>query len=119
MLLEQGCIKEKDVIILDEPEIHLHPQWQIAYAELIVLLQKHFDLSVVVTTHSPYFVDAINLFSCKYGTDSKVNYYLSSNVGNAVTMENVTEKIDLIYKKMASPVQMLDTLRYELNNNTR
>lgn len=119
MLLEQGCIKEKDVIILDEPEIHLHPQWQIAYAELIVLLQKHFDLSVVVTTHSPYFVDAINLFSCKYGTDSRVNYYLSSNVGNTVTMENVTEKIDLIYKKMASPVQMLDNLRYELNNNMR
>lgn len=117
MLLEKGCLKNKDVVILDEPEIHLHPQWQIAYAELIVLLQKQFDLSVVVTTHSPYFVDAINLFSCKYGTDSKVNYYLSSNDGNMVTMESVTEEIDLIYKKMASPIQMLDTLRYELNND--
>lgn len=116
MLLEKGCIKEKDVIILDEPEIHLHPQWQIAYAELIVLLQKHFDLSVVVTTHSPYFVDAINLFSCKYGSDSKVNYYLSTNAGDAAVMENVTDHIDLVYKKMASPIQMLDTLRYELNN---
>ncbi|MCI8993897.1 MAG: ATP-binding protein [Eubacterium sp.] len=117
ILLEKGCLKEKDVVILDEPEIHLHPQWQIAYAELIVLLQKHFDLSVVVTTHSPYFVDAINLFSCKYETDSKVNYYLSSNNGSAVSMECVTDKIDSIYKKMASPIQMLDTLRYELNNN--
>ena len=117
MLLEKGCLKDKDVVILDEPEIHLHPQWQIAYAELIVLLQKYFELSVVVTTHSPYFVDAINLFSCKYGTDHKVNYYLSSNNDNAVTMECVTDKIDLIYKKMASPIQMLDTLRYELNNN--
>lgn len=117
MLLERGCLKEKDVVILDEPEIHLHPQWQIAYAELIVLLQKQFDLSVVVTTHSPYFVDAINLFSCKYGTDSKVNYYLSSNNGKAVEMECVTSNIDLIYKKMASPIQMLDTLRYELNHN--
>lgn len=117
MLLEKGCLKDKDVVILDEPEIHLHPQWQIAYAELIVLLQKHFDLSVVVTTHSPYFVDAINLFSCKYGTDGKVNYYLSSNVGNTVTMECVTDNIESIYKKMASPIQMLNTLRYELNNN--
>lgn len=117
MLLEKGCLKEKDVVILDEPEIHLHPQWQIAYAELIVLLQKHFDLSVVVTTHSPYFVDALNLFSCKYGTDDKVNYYLSTNNANMVTMECVTNKIDLIYKKMVSPVQILDTLRYELNNN--
>lgn len=117
MLLENGGIKEKDVVILDEPEIHLHPQWQIAYAELIVLLQKYFELSVIVTTHSPYFVDAINLFSCKYGTDNKVNYYLSANTGDAITMECVTEKIDAIYKKMASPIQMLDTLRYELNNN--
>lgn len=116
MLLEKGCIKEKDVIILDEPEIHLHPQWQIAYAELIVLLQKHFDLSVVVTTHSPYFVDAINLFSRKYGTDNKANYYLSENEGNVAVMENVTDQIDMIYKKMASPIQMLDTLRHELNN---
>lgn len=116
-LLEKGILKEKDVLILDEPEIHLHPQWQIAYAELIVLLQKSFDLSVVVATHSPYFVDAINLFSCKYGTDARANYYLSSNAGNGVRMDCVTENIDLIYKKMASPIQMLDTLRYELNHN--
>ena len=117
MLIEKGCLKDKDVLILDEPEIHLHPQWQIAYAELIVLLQKQFDLSVVITTHSPYFVDALNLFSCKYGTDKKVNYYLSSNQNNMVTIDNVTDNIDLIYKKMATPIQMLDTLRYELNNN--
>lgn len=117
MLLEKGSLKEKDVIILDEPEVHLHPQWQIAYAELIVLLQKHFNLSVIVTTHSPYFMDAINLFSCKYNTDKGVNYYLSSNVNNTVTLDCVTDNIDLIYKKMASPIQMLETLRYELNNN--
>lgn len=117
MLLEQGRLREKDIVILDEPEIHLHPQWQIAYAELIVLLQKHFDLSVVVTTHSPYFVDALHLYSCKYGIDKKVHYYLSTNSANTVTMEPVTGKIDLIYKKMASPIQILDTLRYELNNN--
>ena len=117
MLVEKGCIKEKDVIILDEPEIHLHPQWQVAYAELIVLLQKHFDLNIVVTTHSPYFVDAINLFSCKYDIDKKVNYYLATNMGAVAKMENVTDHIDAIYKKMASPIQILDTLRYELNNS--
>ena len=117
MLLEQGCLRDKDVVILDEPEIHLHPQWQITYAELIVLLQKHFDLSVVVTTHSPYFVDALNLYSCKYGVDEKVNYYLSTNSENTATIECVTGKIDLIYKKMSSTIQVLDTLRHELNNN--
>lgn len=117
MLLEKGGLKEKDVLILDEPEIHLHPQWQIVYAELIVLLQKYFDLSVIVTTHSPYFMDAINLFSYRYKIEEKVNYYLSSTEGHRIVMQRVTDNIDLIYKKMASPIQMLDTLRYELNNN--
>jgi predicted ATPase len=116
MLLEKGSLSEKDVVILDEPEIHLHPQWQIAYAELLVLLQRQFDLSVVVTTHSPYFVDAINLFSCKYATDSSVNYYISSVDNDRVNMKNVTDNIEEIYKKMVSPIEALDTLRYELNN---
>lgn len=116
MLLEEGKLQEKDVLILDEPEIHLHPQWQIVYAELIVLLQKQFDLSVIVTSHSPYFVDAINLFSCKHKIGDKVNYYLSSSYKNIVTMKTVTNNINEIYEEMASPIQMLDTLRYELNN---
>lgn len=116
MLLEKGALKEKDVVILDEPEIHLHPQWQIVYAELIVLLQKVFDLSIVVTTHSPYFVDALNLFSCKYETDKRVNYYLSSNMDNMVRMDCVSDHIESIYQKMVSPIEALDTLRYELNN---
>ena len=117
MLLEKGCLKEKDVLILDEPEIHLHPQWQIAYAELIVLLQKYFDLSIVVATHSPYFLDAINLYSVKHGIDNKVNYYLSSMSNNCVEMELVTKEIDKIYKKMATPIQALNTLRHELNHS--
>lgn len=116
MLLEKGIIRNKDVIILDEPEIHLHPEWQVAYGELIVLIQKHFDLTIVVATHSPYFVDALNLFSTKYETDMRVNYYLSSMKNNGVEMELVTDDIEKIYKKMASPIQVLDTLRYELNN---
>lgn len=116
MLVERGLIREKDVLILDEPEIHLHPQWQVAYAELIVLLQKYFDLSIVVTTHSPYFLDAINIFSVKHGLGSKVNYYLASMEAESVKMDCVTGNMELIYQKMASPIQMLDTLRYELNH---
>lgn len=117
MLIEKGCINEKDVLILDEPEIHLHPQWQIVYAELVVLLQKYFDLSVIITTHSPYFADAIDLFSKKHEIGDRVNYYLASVENGWAKMENVTENLELVYQKMATPVQILDTMRYELNND--
>ena len=80
-------------------------------------MQKYFDLSIVVTTHSPYFLDAINLYSIKHEIDKGVNYYLSTVEDGRATMEQVTDNIDKIYGKMSTPLDYLDTLRYELNNN--
>lgn len=114
MLVESGAICDNDVLILDEPEIHLHPEWQVVYAELIVLLQKYLNLSVIVTTHSPYFLDAIDLFSRKHGIENKTNYYLSKIVENQAEFREVSDCIDEIYKEMASPMDVLETLRYEL-----
>lgn len=113
-LLENGSLKEKDILILDEPEIHLHPEWQLAYAELIVLLQKEFDLTMIITTHSPYFLDAIDVFSAKYQMSNRVNYYLSENEGAVSYMHDVTNNIDAIYKKLSDPMQKLENIRNEL-----
>lgn len=115
MLLEKGALKEKDVLILDEPEIHLHPEWQLVYAEIIVLLQKKFDLSVVVTTHSRDFLEAIELNVKKYDLESKSNYYLS-DVDNEglITFEKVTNDLDKIYHQLITPSMLLDKLRYEI-----
>lgn len=33
MMLEKNTLKEKDILILDEPEIRLNPKWQLLYAE--------------------------------------------------------------------------------------
>ena len=110
--MENGSIKEKDVLILDEPEIHVHPQWQLLYAKLIVLLQKEFDLSLVITTHSPYFLDAIDVYSRKYNTAHKAHYYLAENEGELASLRDVTNNIDAIYKKLSDPMQMLENLRY-------
>ena len=45
------------------------------------------------------------------------NYYLSTVEDGRATMEQVTDNIDKIYGKMSTPLDYLDTLRYELNNN--
>jgi len=48
ILLKTGILKkEESLIILDEPENHLHPQWQIDYAEFIVkLVEKGFYMLI-------------------------------------------------------------------------
>lgn len=115
-LLLNGALNEKDVIILDEPEIHLHPEWQLIYAEIIVLLQKKFDFHIIVTTHSSHFMEALELFSKKYDIAERCNYYLADikKDGKGAYFENVTNNLDKIYKQMVDPTLLLSRLREEL-----
>lgn len=51
---------ENNVILIDEPEISLHPDLQRKLFKLLVEYSK--DKQIIISTHSPYFVDW-NLFS--------------------------------------------------------
>lgn len=116
-LLELGNLKNKDVLILDEPEIHLHPEWQIIYAKLIVLLQQKFDLSIIVTTHSVEFLDAIDYYSKYYKINDKCNYYMSVEKDGGFEFQHVEGDLDKIYEKMIRPGLILDKLKYNLEEN--
>ena len=111
-LVENGNLEEKGIIILDEPEIHLHPEWQLKFAELIVLLQKEFGIHILLTTHSPYFVSAIEVFSEKYKINDKCKYYVAENEGNSSIIKDITGNTNIIFKKMARPFQDLENIRY-------
>ncbi|WP_300758229.1 AAA family ATPase [uncultured Brachyspira sp.] len=117
-LLENGSLNEKDVLILDEPEIHLHPKWQLIYAELIVLLQKYFNLTITITTHSHYFLEAINRFSKRHNIDERVNFYITELAENKcnVVFKNVNDNLDIIYEKMYEPLEILSNMREEQDN---
>lgn len=106
-------IKERDVLILDEPEIHLHPEWQLKYAELVVLLQNVFDLTIVVTTHSSHFLEAMDLYSKAYKINDKCSYYLASSENYSDSFENVTGRLDKIYSNLVSPNFLIDKLKEE------
>ena len=112
LLIQNNQLSENGTIILDEPEIHLHPEWQLKFAELIVLLQKEFNMHILLTTHSPYFVSAIEVFSEKYKIDDKCKYYVAENKGNSGIIKDITGNTNIIFKKMARPFQDLENIRY-------
>lgn len=111
-LLTNSYIKTNGTIILDEPEIHLHPEWQLLFAELIVLLHKEFGLHILLNTHSPYFLNAIEVYAAKYQVSDKCKYYLTENVDKVSLIEDVTDDIEKIYSKLARPLQVLENERY-------
>lgn len=112
-LLKSNKLQENGTLIMDEPEIHLHPEWQIILAEIIVMIQKEFNMHILLATHSPYFLNAIEVFSDKYELNETTNFYLSSkNEKGTVNFQNVnsTEKI---YALLAEPFQTLEDLEYD------
>ena len=111
-LLEKGILEENGVIILDEPEIHLHPAWQVIFAELIVLIQKEFNMHILLNTHSPYFLNAIEIYAEKHNIKEKCNFYSAYLSGQFSEFKDVTDNIEEIYYKLARPFQDLENERY-------
>jgi len=111
-LLLNGSLDNSGMIILDEPEIHLHPEWQLIFAELIILMQKEFNMRILLNTHSPYFLKAIEVHSLKHGIANKIRYYITENSGNSSNILDVSDNIEAIYAKLARPLQDLENVRY-------
>lgn len=108
-IITTGKLKTNGVLIFDEPEIHEHPEWQIVLAEIIVLLFKYFNLQVIITSHSPYFIQAIEVFSKRYGVESNTLFYLSQkNKNGFFCFEDKTNEMESIYKLLAKPFQLLE-----------
>jgi len=53
-------LRAGDLLIIEEPEAHLHPSNQVLLAQLLVRLVRSGRLKVAVTTHSEFFLQQLN-----------------------------------------------------------
>ncbi|MDE7322654.1 MAG: ATP-binding protein [Lachnospiraceae bacterium] len=106
-LIMNGSLNDKDAVVLDEPEIHLHPEWQMVYAELIVVLQEKFDLNFIINTHSSHFLETLDFYAAKYGRKDICHYYLSEESEGVCGFEEVTDTPEKIYKQLVDPSLLL------------
>lgn len=79
LLYKNGHIDENSAIIIDEPEVHLHPSWIVEYARLIILLRKKVRATFLIATHSTDIVRSIRDLSEKEGIGKEYNFYLSKD----------------------------------------
>lgn len=115
-LLLNGTIEQKGTIILDEPEIHLHPQWQKLLAEVIVLIQKEFDMHILINSHSPYFISAIDAYTQLYKIRNSCRFYLSKeNKDGSSTLINTSNDLTPIYDLLYQPMEDIDNILNEEN----
>jgi len=87
VLFERIYYSTESLLFIEEPEAHLYPEAQKQIAELIALFINNALLNpngVVITTHSPYFLSAVNnlLYAHNIGRENtdKVNAIVDSRL---------------------------------------
>jgi predicted ATPase len=108
LLLQANVLNDRCLLIIDEPENHLHPEWQVKYAEMIIELVKN-EIPVIITSHSPYMIQALKFFSEKNQIESKSNYYFAEmKEGESQSnLIDVTNNLNVIFSKLAQPLKDL------------
>lgn len=72
------------VVIIDEPELHLHPKWQSILLELFFDLSSKRGVQFFIVTHSPHFVSYKSIKSI-------FRVYSENGESQVVSPQNLTE----------------------------
>lgn len=48
------------IILIDEPEISLHPKWQIKLKDILHEIFDSYDVQIIIATHSPYIFQKLD-----------------------------------------------------------
>ena len=100
---------KKNILILDEPEVHLHPKWQLKMAKLIVMLVEK-GMTIIVNSHSPYMIEALKQFSQMHSIEKKTNFYLADDgIIKQLNNEN-SETLEEIFEKLSEPYDFFEEL---------
>ncbi|RBQ24631.1 hypothetical protein ALNOE001_00580 [Candidatus Methanobinarius endosymbioticus] len=79
-MLIKNNLDTNSLIIMDEPEVHLHPEWQIELAKIIVLLSKEANMIFYINSHSSQFIESIEAYSKYYGLKNETNFYITEKI---------------------------------------
>lgn len=76
-LLRNGWLDKETLLMIDEPEAHLHPQWIVEFARMLVKIHKELGVKILIASHNPDMVAAIQSIAKKEELDNKTVFYLA------------------------------------------
>ena len=110
ILFKNGFLNKRTLLVIDEPEVHLHPQWVVEYARLIVLLHKNLGVKFLIASHHPDMVSAIKYISEKEEVDNKLHFYLAEKMekGFKYNYKELGTDIEAIFESFNIAFERMD-----------
>ncbi|MCD8454394.1 AAA family ATPase [Tenacibaculum finnmarkense genomovar ulcerans] len=116
LLIDNGSLNTDTLLIIDEPEVHLHPTWQVKFAEILVRLSKEFAIPMVLTSHSPYFIEALEAYSIKYNFENSTDFYFAQKdeKGESSKIININNNLNIVLDSISEAYYTLQDIKDEL-----
>ena len=112
LLLFKNKLSSGSFLIIDEPEVNLHPDWQFKFAQILVLLAKELDITIYLNSHSPTFIDSIDAFTEFYDMGDEINYYLTEEYGDKYNFTKInSNELYKIYNNLGNVYDKINKLR--------
>lgn len=94
-----GFNYEVNTILIEEPEIHLHPKYQSMLADMMVDAYKNYNIHFIVETHSEYLIRKLQVLVAEGKVDMKkisLNYFDNPNIEKRGSHTPQVKAIDIL-----------------------
>lgn len=116
LLLNNRRLKENSFLIIDEPEVNLHPEWQLKLAKILTLLALKLNINIYINSHSPIFVESMYTYSQYYDLGDVTTYHLANQCEESFLAdidEINAEDLARIYDNLGNPYFEMDAISLE------
>lgn len=114
LLLKNRKLSKNSYLIIDEPEAHLHPDWQLKLIKVLFLLVKKLNITLYINSHSPNFIEGLEVFSENYGLGKDICFYSTHYIKdlNKYDFKRIPlNNLHTIYKTLGSPYEEINEIR--------
>lgn len=113
ILHDGGYLDDDTLLIVDEPEAHLHPQWVFEYAKILVALNRKYQVRLLITSHNPDMVNAIRTIADEEGVEG-LRFYVSESVNDSpydFTYRDLGRDIEPIFATFNKALDSIESYR--------
>lgn len=91
MMILASTIKDGSTVLIDEPEVSLHPAWQRLYPKVLYKISNHFKFcKFFIATHSPIIVEeSLRLGANVVNMGSKIDSLDKISLGDGQSIEGI------------------------------
>ena len=104
LLIEKARIDKNSIVFIDEPEINLHPEWQVKMAEALYELARE-GVNIVIATHSIDILKRLEIYA-KEDSDAEeliaVNHFRKDGIVED-SNKPLESKISAVMEELSSP----------------